>query len=106
MAPQPPGEMPLLTPQTTAVGLVLGGGKKALNWAYKAVQPDQTRHYGEIAHVVTAQGAERDRYLAALVDELKRHGQNAQAAPAIGNRAALGAALLGNEYLHGQSGTR
>ncbi len=57
MAPQPLGRMPLLTPQTTGVGLMLGGGKKALNWAYNGVQPDQTRHYGEVARVVTAQGS-------------------------------------------------
>jgi hypothetical protein len=106
MAPRPPGDMPLLTPQTTGVGLLLGGGKKALDWAYKAVQPDQTRHYGEIARVVTSQGSERDRHLAALVDVLGRQGLNAKASPAIGNRAALAAALLGNESLHGRSGTR
>ena len=107
MSPRPPGDMPLLTPQTTGVGLVVGGAKKALNWAYKGIQPDQTRHYGEIARVVTAQGSERDRHLAALVDALGKHGQNAQSSPAIGNRAALAAALLGNEYLHaGRSGTR
>lgn len=106
MAPQPPGEMPLLTPQTTGVGLALGGAKKALSWAYKNIQPDQTRHYGEIARVVTAQGSERDRHLAALIEALDKHGQIAQASPAIGNRAALAAALLGNEYLHGRSGAR
>ena len=106
MAPRPPGEMPLLTPQTTGVGLVLGGGKKLLNKAYQAILPDQTRHYGEIADILTAQGTARDAHLRALVDAIGKHGQNAQASPAIGNRAALAAALIGNEYLHGRSGTR
>ena len=107
MAPAKPAEIPLINPNTAAFGFTATIAKKALNAAANSVRPDQTRHYGEIARVVTAQGSERDRHLAALVEALGKHGQNAKAAPAIGDRAALAAALLGNEYLHaGRSGGR
>jgi hypothetical protein len=70
------------------------------------MRPDSTKSFGEVARILSAQGPERDRHLAALVDALGRHSANAQASEPIGNRAALAAALLGNEYLHGRSDER
>jgi hypothetical protein len=106
MKPDPSTETPFFGPGSTMVGMASTAGKKLVNLGINAVRPDSTRSFGEVARVLSAQGSERDRHLAALIDALAKHGQNAQAAPAIGNRAALAAALLGNEYLHGRSGAR
>jgi hypothetical protein len=106
MKPEPSSETPLLNPNMSLTGFAATLGKKTANAALNAMRPDSTKSFGEIARILSAQGPERDRHLAALVDALGRHSAHAQAAPAIGNRAALAAALLGNEYLHGQTGTR
>jgi hypothetical protein len=107
MSPAPPGELPIINPNMSYGGAALSALKKYVAQPiYHGLQSDPTRHYGEIARVVTAQGSERDRYLAALVDALGKHSQNAAAAPAIGNRAALAAGLLGNEYVHDRTNMR
>lgn len=106
MKPEPPGEMPLVNPNMSVTGLLATGAKKAANWAWNGMRPDPTAHYGEIARVLSAQGSERDRQLQALADVLLSRGANSAAAPAIGNRAALAAALLENEYLRDRTGTR
>ncbi|MGY3531449.1 hypothetical protein [Bradyrhizobium sp. USDA 4452] len=106
MKPEVPGEMQLITPQTTGIGLVSAGAKKAANWAINGMRADPTAQYGEIARVLSAQGAERDRYLLALSEALRNHEAQRAIAPAIGDRAALAAALLENEYLRGRTGTR
>ena len=56
MKPVPPGEVPLVNPNMTAIGLALGGAKKGLNAAYGAIRPDATRSYGEVAQALTEQG--------------------------------------------------
>lgn len=104
MAPQPPNDLPLITPSTSALGLALTGGKKLLNAGYHAWQGDPSVHYPEVAKVLTAQGSERDRHLAALVDTLMARQGHAANAQTVGDRAALAAALLGNGYA--QSGPR
>ncbi|PAY07190.1 hypothetical protein CK489_15430 [Bradyrhizobium sp. UFLA03-84] len=106
MKPEPPGEMQLITPQTTGIGLISAGAKKAANWAINGMRPDPTAQYGEMARILTAQGAARDRHLDALATSLLSRDANRAAAPAIGNRAALAAALLENEYLRDRTGTR
>jgi hypothetical protein len=68
MAPRPPGELPLINPNMTAIGLALGGAKKGLNAAYNAVRPDQTRSYGEVAKILTEQGSQRDARLQSIVE--------------------------------------
>ena len=106
MKPEPAGEMPLVNPNMTTTGLLLAGLKKGAGRVWEGLQGDPTKPYGEIARVLSAQGPERDRYLKALMDSLDQRGLNAQAAPVIGDRAALAAALAGNGYLRGQQGTR
>lgn len=99
LKPDPSTETPLLNPNMSLTGLLATGAKKTANWVANGMRPDQTRHYGEAARVLSAQGAERDAHLQALIDALSRRGENAAAAPAIGNRAALAASLLANDYL-------
>jgi hypothetical protein len=106
MKPEPSSETPLLNPNMSLTGFAATLGKKTANAVLNAMRPDSTKSFGEVARILSAQGPERDRHLAALIDALGRHSANAQAAPAIGNRAALAAALLGNEYLHGRSDER
>lgn len=106
MKPQPVGDMPLVNPNMTALGFLGSAIKKGANFAYQGMHPDPTRHFGEMARVLSAQGPQRDAHLAALVDALSRRGQNARAAPAIGDRAALAAALLGNGYLRDRTATQ
>lgn len=98
MKPVPPGEVPLLGPGTTGVGLVVGGGKRLLNAGYNAVRPDETRSFGEVANVLTARGAERDRRLQDIATALEKRRGNASAATANGDRAALIAAIAANGY--------
>ncbi|WP_038950369.1 hypothetical protein [Bradyrhizobium genomosp. III] len=99
LKPDPSTETPLLNPNMSLTGLLATGAKKTAGWIANGMRSDQTRHYGEAARVLSAQGAERDAYLQALIDALGRRGENAAAAPAIGNRAALAASLLANDYL-------
>jgi hypothetical protein len=96
MKPVPPGDVPLINPNMTGVGLVLGGAKKALNATYNAVRPDATRSFGEVANVLTAQGPTRDAHVQAIVDALQRRQGNAVVTGAAGDRTALAAAIAAN----------
>lgn len=104
MKPTPPGEVPLLNPNMTFLGFLGAGGKKVLKEGYNAVRPDRTRSFGELAQVLSAQGSQRDAHLKSIADALIRRQSNAKAAPAVGDQAALIAAILANAY--GQSGPR
>ena len=106
MKPEPVGEMPLVNPNMTATGFGMTVLKKGLNAAYRGFKSDPTAHYGEIAQILSAQGSERDRYLRNLVDALGKYDRNAATAPVIGNRAALGAALLADGYLRDRTTTQ
>jgi hypothetical protein len=97
MKPTPPGEVPLIGPGTTGVGLALGGAKKALNATYNAIRPDQTRSFGEVAKALTEQGPARDARLQSIIDALSKRKGNAAAAPAVGNAAALLSAIAAND---------
>jgi hypothetical protein len=99
MKPEPSSETPLLNPNMSLTGLAATGAKKAANALLNTMRPDPTKSFGEVARVLSAQGSERDRHLAALADTLLRRQGNAAAAPGIGNRTALAAALLGNGYV-------
>lgn len=98
MKPEPSSETPLVNPNMSATGLLATGAKKALGAALNAMRPDPTKSFGEVARILSAQGSERDRHLAALIDALSRRQSHAAIAPEAGNRAALVAALLGNGY--------
>lgn len=96
MKPVPPGEVPLINPNMTTVGLALAGAKKGLNAAYGAVRADPTRHYGEVAQALTEQGGARDARIDAIIDALKRRQGNAAVSSKVGDRAALAAAVGAN----------
>jgi hypothetical protein len=97
----------IVMPSSTLPGMGLTLAKRALlKGTNSLLEQSRLMSRSELAKVLTAQGSERDRHVAALADAILRRSQNAQAAPAIGNRAALAAALLGNGYLRGQSGGR
>lgn len=101
MKPNPPGEFPLVTGQSTLTGIAVGGAKKAANAAYQAIKPDSTRSFGELARVLSAQGAQRDQHIQDIIDAITRRKSIASTAPVAGDRAALAAAILGNVYLQG-----
>jgi hypothetical protein len=98
MKPTPASEAPLLGPGTTGVGLVVGGGKRLLSAGYNAIRPDTTRPFGEVAQILTARGAERDKRLLDLIDALERRRGNQAVAEAFGNRGALLSAIAANGY--------
>ncbi|MCA1400047.1 hypothetical protein [Bradyrhizobium sp. BRP56] len=106
MKPEVPGEMQLITPQTTGIGLLSAGAKKAANWLINGMRADPTAQYGEMARILTAQGAARDQHLDALAASLLSRDANRAAAPAIGDRSALAAALLANEFARDRIATR
>jgi hypothetical protein len=98
MKPEPSSETPLIGPSTNLTGLLATGGKRALGAALNAMRPDPTKSFGEVARVLSAQGSDRDRHLAALVDALSRRQGHTAMAQDVGSRGALIAALLGNGY--------
>lgn len=95
MKPVPPGEVPLINPNMTAIGAVMAGGKKALNATYNAVRPDVTRRYGEVARALTEQGAARDARLMSIVNAIGNRQGNAAAAATAGNIGSIVAAISG-----------
>ena len=64
--------------------------------AIKAILPDITKSYPEVARALSAQGPERDAVLRALRDHAATSGRAAVKGQSFGNRAALVAALLAN----------
>jgi len=64
--------------------------------AIKAILPDITKSYPEVARALSAQGPERDAVLRALRDHAAASGSAAARGAVVGNRAALVAALLAN----------
>lgn len=98
MKPLPPGEVPLVNPNMTTVGLLATGVKKAAGAALNAVRPDPTRSYGEVARALTEQGAARDARIQAIVDAIDRRQGNSAIATAAGDRTALLGAIAANGY--------
>lgn len=98
MKPVPPGEVALINPNMSATGFALAGAKNALKAGYNAIRPDQTRAFGEIAQILTEQGAKRDQRIADIIAALDRRRGNQRVAATAGNRAALLAAIAANGY--------
>lgn len=98
MKPEPSSETPLVNPNMSIAGLLATGAKKVANAGLNAMRPDPTKSFGEVARVLSAQGTDRDRHLAALVDALSRRQGHTAMAQDVGGRGALIAALLGNGY--------
>jgi hypothetical protein len=67
---------------------------------------DPTRHYGEVARALSAQGPARDARLQSIVDAIGNRRGNATAAPVAGDRTALLAAIGGNSYANGHRRNR
>jgi hypothetical protein len=68
--------------------------------AIKAILPDITKSYPEVARALSAQGPERDAVLRALREHSATSGRAAVKGQSYGNRAALAAALLADGALH------
>jgi hypothetical protein len=68
--------------------------------AIKAILPDITKSYPEVARALSAQGPERDAVLRALREHSATSGRAAIKGQSYGNRAALAAALLADGALH------
>lgn len=99
MKPVPPDEVPLINPNMSFTGLLSTIAKKATEAGAGAFRTDPTRHYGEVARILTAQGPQRDAHFSSLVDTLARRDQNSATSQAVGNRSALAAAIAGNAAL-------
>ncbi len=99
MKPEPPGDIPLINPNMSFAGLLSTIAKKGAEKGLNAVRSDPTRSYGEVAHVLTAQGSLRDQYLRSLEDALARRGSNSATAQAVGDRSALVGAIAANALL-------
>jgi len=81
-------------------GLIASPIKAATSPLIKAVLPDTTAAYPEVARILSAQGSQRDAYLRALRNRSATSQANAVKGQSFGNRAALAAALLANGALH------
>jgi hypothetical protein len=103
MKPIPATETPFFGPGSTVAGMGVTAAKKGVQSIINALtRSDPTRHYGEVARALTQQGPARDARLTAIIDALDRRQGNAAAAPAVGNRTALLAAIAANGYANGQ----
>lgn len=99
MKPDPPGEMPIINPNMSITGTLATGAKKGVEAVINALRRDPTASYGDIARVLSAQGPERDAAFQAIKDAIARRQQNAMAAPKVGDRSALAAAILANDQM-------
>src|SRR5260370_41707102 len=71
MKPTQATDVPLITSSTTVPGFLAAGGKKAVQAIANAMlRTDPTRSYGEVARILTAQGAQRDAHYQAILDAL------------------------------------
>lgn len=93
MKPLPPGEVPMINPNMTVVGLIGTALKKAAQGAANGLRSDPTRSYGEVARALTEQGPKRDARIQSIVDALERRQGNSVAAARGGDATALLAAI-------------
>ncbi len=100
MAPSPPNDLPdLIGPGTTTLGLLSTAGKRAAGYIYRGLLDDPTRHYPEIASIVTAKGPQADAFREALEAAISRRQAIDAHAPAVGNGAALAISTVVNGLL-------
>lgn len=101
MKPTNAGEGPMIHSGTTSTGIIATTAKKAVAAIANAMlRTDPTKSYGEVARVLTAQGAQRDAHFKAIVDALERRGQNSAIASTVGDRSALAASIAASALLH------
>jgi hypothetical protein len=104
MKPTTPAEMPMIHSGATTTGLLTTGAKKAVAAIANAlVRTDPTRSYGEVARVLTAQGAQRDAHYQAIVDALQRRTRNSAISEKVGDRSTLAAAIVANALLENRT---
>lgn len=96
------GGIPLINPNASFTGMLATALKRGAGSVLNQIRPDPTRSYGEVARVLSAQGPQGDAYTAALINALQRRGQNAATGQAVGNRAAMAAALIGGRLANDQ----
>lgn len=107
MSPNPPNDLPdLIQPSSTFFGTLATAGKRLANAAYHGMQEDPTRHYPEIAQVVTAQGPEAEQFRAALAAALMRREGIDASTKAVGTGAGLSASILANALLQRRPATQ
>lgn len=97
-------ELPIVGPSSNIPGMLLTLAKRYVAQpAWDALtHVDPTRSYGELGRIVTAQGAERDRYFQAIVDAMRARQGNAAFGAKAGDRSALGTAIVVNSLLDDQ----
>jgi hypothetical protein len=100
MKPSAVKEGDIVTPAGSAVGMVLTAMKRAGVWGYnKATEEARNRARSEVAEILTAQGATRDRHVQAIIDALGKRERHAPASAKTGDMAAITAATIANELL-------
>jgi hypothetical protein len=100
MKPTQATDVPLVTSSMTIPGIVAAGAKKGVQAIANALMhADPTRSYGEVARVLTSQGAQRDAHFQAIADALARRQRNAAISSTAGDRSALASAIGANALL-------
>jgi hypothetical protein len=99
MKPTTGSDKPLIEPGTTITGFIGTVGKKAIQSIAKAMRADPTRAYGEVAEILTRQGASRDQAVEAIIDALERRSGNKAISSMAGDRSALAASIAANALL-------
>jgi hypothetical protein len=101
MRPDPSTDTPFFNPNSTLTGMGVTAAKKGAQGAWNALtRSDPTRSYGEVARVLSAQGAQRDAHLASIIDAIGQRGSNSDAAAVAGKYGSIIAAIAGNTALH------
>jgi hypothetical protein len=99
MKPDPSSETPLFNPNSTLTGMAATLGKKGVQKVLDALlSSDPTKHYGEVARVLTEQGSARDARLMSIIDAINSRGAlNAATSAPLTAKQALIAAMLARQ---------
>ena len=92
-----PSELdPIITSGTTTFGAAATLAKRVV--AKALLKKDQTAGFGEVARILTSQGAERDAYFKALTRALRRESAGTAAAEKADRAATILSAMGANAY--------
>ncbi|WKA31612.1 hypothetical protein [Bradyrhizobium roseum] len=101
MKPTNAGDGPMIHSGATSTGLVATAAKKAVAAIANAMlRTDPTKSYGEVARVLTTQGAQRDAHYQAILNALERRNENSAIASTVGDRSALAASIAASALLN------
>ncbi len=107
MKPDPSSETPLFGPGSTMAGMGVTVAKKAAQGAFNALtRSDPTRHYGEVARVLSETGPARDARLQSIIDAVGNRQSNAAGAEAAGKLGSIVAAISGKSAIDGIQNSR